>query len=225
MEQKKMALSNAIILTSILSVLVVALQIIGVLTIKLEVFAIALGLIPICLGAFYGGPYVGAILGGVFAVTVLCTPSTWVFLKADPFAMVVIALLKGVLCGYLAGLSFSLLTKINNIFASVVSATICSLVNTFVFLGSGVLFLTDNIQELTNGTYYGIMGGIHFIWSIIADNFIFEFALTIMVSPLILLAVESIKSYIHKKHLKKHKHHYHRRPHYIEKSEGHNSNQ
>ena len=213
MEQKKMALSNAIILTSILSVLIIALQIIGVFTIHLEDFTIALALIPICLGAFYGGPYVGAILGGVFAVTVLCTPSTWPILKADPFATLVVVLAKGIGAGCLAGLSYVFLTRVNKVFAAFAGATVCPLVNTLFFMGGGVVFLTDDVAELTNGGYAGIKGAIYWLWSIAADNFIFEFALTIMIATLVFLAIESVKYYVNKKYLKSKKHHHHRRPH------------
>lgn len=221
MEQKKMALSNVIILTSVLSVLIIALQIIGVFTIHLEDFAIALALIPICLGAFYGGPYVGAILGGVFAVTVLCTPSTWPILKADPFATVVVVFVKGIGAGCLTGFSYIFLTRVNKVFAAFAGATVCTLFNTLVFLGGGILFITDNIAALTNGSYSGIKGAIYWLWSIAADNFIFEFALTIMISTLVFLSIESAKHYINKRYMKNKKHHHHRRPHHTSQNSSH----
>ncbi len=214
MEKKKMSLSNMIILTIVFSVLVVAFQVVGTLTIELESFAIALAIIPICIGAFYGGPYVGAILGGVFAISVLFIPSTWSFLRVDPFATIVVVLAKGILAGFLTGLAFSFLTRVNKLFASVVSAAICPLVNTFIFLGGSIVFFTDNLPALTNGRYSGLSLASRWFWSISADNFIFEFALSIMVSALAYLTIESIRFYKRKKYLKNKRHSHHRRPHY-----------
>ena len=219
MEQKKMALSNAIILTSILSLLVIALQIIGYFTVELEIFTIALALIPICLGSFYGGPYVGMILGGVFAVTTLCLPSSWELLKADAFATVVIFLAKGILSGYLAGLVFGLLTRVNKIFASFLGATVSCLVNTFVYLFGSIMLMTDDITIISGSDVSGFKASSYWFWSNASANFIFEFALTIFIAPLIFLAIEYLRRFIRKKYMKNKRHRYHRRPHYIEKSE------
>lgn len=218
MEKKKMALSNAIILTAILSVLTIALQIAGYFAVQSNPYIIALSLVPICLGAFYGGPYIGMILGGVFAITSLFLPSTWELFEVDAFATLVIFLAKGILVGYLTGLAFAFLTRVNKIFASFIGATACSLVNTLVYLVGAVIFLSDNLSAL-GGRGTGLKASLDWFWSGISEGFIFEFALTIFIAPLVYLGIEYIRHMIRKKYMKNKKHHHGRRPHYIEKTD------
>ncbi len=214
METKKVKLPRIILIASIISVLIIASQIIGVFTIELEEFAIALALVPLILGAVWCGPKVGAILGVVFAITVLFTPSTWTFLKADPFATVVIVISKGALAGYVSGLVYQLLTRVNKIFATFIASTVCPLVNTCIFMAGSVVLLKDNVFALSGGRAEGLFDSISWFWSIVADNFIFEFAYAVIATPIIFLIIDSIRHYIKKKYMKNKRYTHHRRPHY-----------
>lgn len=206
MEAKKKFSTQKLVLAAVMTALVIVFQVIGMFS--FGTFAAALALVPIIIGAVLLGPYVGAWLGFIFSVVALCTPSTWFFLAVDPFATIVIVILKGTACGFVSGLAYKLLTRVNDIFATVIAAFVCPIVNTGIFMLGGIAFLTDDLATLTEGVYFGISGAATWLWGLATANFAFEFAMCVLLAPAIVKIMDIVKRKTDKSRRHKHKHHH-----------------
>ena len=189
--------SNAFKLTylAIMTAIVIVLQFAGSF-IHLGTFSISLVLLPIVLGVVVGGPLSGLWLGLVFGVTVLATGDAALFLGINAFGTVLTVLIKGMLCGFCAGLVFKLLQNINLYLATLCAAIVCPLVNTGIFLVGTRLFFWDWVNEMANGA-----GSAAWAWvfvALIGGNFIFELLFNIVLSPAIirLLTVTKLHRYL-----------------------------
>ena len=183
MENKKIS-TQSLVLGAILTAIVVVLQFMGSF-IKFGPFSISLVLIPIVIGAATCGVSIGAWLGFVFGVVVLLSGDAAAFLAVDVVGTVVTVLLKGTLCGYLAGLTYKLLANKNKILAVVASAVVCPLVNTGIFLLGCFAFFMDTITGWAQAA--GFSGGVihYMIFVLVGANFLFELLVNIVVSPII----------------------------------------
>lgn len=183
MENKKIS-TQSLVLGAILTAIVVVLQFMGSF-IKFGPFSISLVLIPIVIGAATCGVSIGAWLGFVFSVVVLLSGDAAAFLAVDVVGTVITVLLKGTLCGYLAGLTYKLLANKNKIFAVIASAVVCPLVNTGIFLLGCLVFFMDTITAWAAAA--GLGGGVvhYMIFSLVGANFLFELLVNIVVSPII----------------------------------------
>ncbi|MBQ8546213.1 MAG: ECF transporter S component [Clostridia bacterium] len=207
MEIKKKFSTQKLVLTAIMTSLVIVFQVVGMFPVS--TFAAAFALIPIIVGAILLGPYIGAWLGFIFSIVALLTPSTWGFLTIDPFATIVIVLLKGTACGYVSGLAYKLLTRVNEIFATFIAAFVCPVVNTGIFILGGIMFLTDDLAILTDGKYEGLNGAATWLWGLAAINFVLEFSLCVFIAPVIKKIIDIYKDRKYKKKHHKHHHHHH----------------
>ena len=175
--------TQTLTLCSILTAIVVLLQFLGAF-VRFGPFSISLVLLPIVVGAATCGPMAGLWLGVVFAVMVFATGDAGAFLGIDFFGTVVTVLLKGALCGYLAGLTYSLISKKNRTLAVISSAIVCPVVNTGVFLLGCRLFFFETLASwgaeagFTNAVEYMFLG-------LAGGNFLFELALNIILTPVI----------------------------------------
>ena len=173
--------------TGILTAIVVVFQFIGA-SIKFGTFSVSLVLIPIVIGAALGGKYVSTWLGFVFGVVVLLSGDAAAFLPINPIGTVITVIVKGALAGFVGGIAFELLKKINTYFAVIVSAILVPLTNTGIFLIGCRLFFFDTIKEwaiglgFENAFTYMIVG-------LVGINFLFELAINIILSPSVVGAV------------------------------------
>ena len=142
-------------------------------------------MVPIVLGAALCGAGIGAWLGFAFGITVLLSGDAAAFLSIDVFGTIVTVLLKGILCGFFAGLTYKAFENHNRYIAVILSAIVCPVVNTGVFfLGCLVFFLetiaewgaSSGFQNVATYMFLGLAGG----------NFIFEFVTNMVLSPVIL---------------------------------------
>lgn len=167
---------------AILTVLVIVLQLVGQF-IKFGPASISLVLIPIVIGAAVCGPKISAWLGLVFGVVVLFTDGM-AFIAIHTVGTIVTVLLKGALCGLIAGIVYKLFEKKNVFLAVVFSAIACPIVNTGVFLLGCYLFFFNTIKEwglnagFTNVGEYMILG-------LVGINFLLELAVNVVLSPMI----------------------------------------
>lgn len=188
-----------------LTALVVILQLAGSF-IRLGMFSISAVLVPIVLGAAICGRMAGAWLGFVFGVTVLLSGDASAFLAVNPFGTVVTVLLKGALCGLVAGVVYRLVADIgkservagNRARATMVkygavllAAIVCPLVNTGVFLLGTFVFFWDTASAWAGSDVF--MDVIYFL---IGFNWVFEIILNVVLVPVIirLLGLVKIKS-------------------------------
>jgi len=88
-----------------LTALVIILQFMGAF-IRFGMFQVSLVLVPIVIGAAVGGVGLGTWLGFVFGMVVLLNGDAASFLAIDVFGTIITVLLKGTLCGLLAGVTY-----------------------------------------------------------------------------------------------------------------------
>lgn len=147
--------------------------------------SISLVLIPIVLGGAVYGPKVGALLGGAFAAIVYIFCITGfdlggaMVLQANPILCLLVVGTKGVLCGWLSALVFSVLKKKNTYAAMLIAAIVCVVVNTGTFLLGMGLFFTDVLTVWSNG------GNIfaYMISGIVLINMLPELVINVVFSP------------------------------------------
>lgn len=164
----------------LLSAIVVVLQLLGSF-IHFGPFSISLVLIPIVVGASLYGALSGAWLGLVFGITVLLSGDAAAFLTVNPAGTVITVILKGALAGLLAGGIYKLLESKNKAIATIISAIVCPVVNTGIFLIGCRLFFFDTIKEWADGTN----AFVYMITGLVGFNFLFELGANIILSPTI----------------------------------------
>ncbi len=104
LSNKKMS-TNTMVLGAILTALVTVLQLMGAF-IKFGPFSVSLVLIPIVIGAATCGIAVSTWLGLVFGFAVLISGDAAAFLAISVPGTVITVLLKGIACGFFAGVAF-----------------------------------------------------------------------------------------------------------------------
>lgn len=173
--------TEILVLGAILTALVVILQLLGSF-IRFGAFQVSLVLIPIVLGASKCGIKIGAWLGFVFGLVVLLNGDAAPFLAVNVAGTIITVLLKGTLCGLVAGIVYKSLEKHNGLLAVIAAAFVCPVVNTGVFLLGCLVFFMDTI------TGWGAGLGFENVWKymllgLVGGNFLFEIATNIILSP------------------------------------------
>lgn len=182
--QKKRISTETLVLGAVLTALVVVLQFMGAF-IRFGPFSISLVLVPVVIGAALCGAGMGAWLGLVFGVIVLASGDAAAFLAVDALGTVVTVILKGTACGYIAGLAYRLTERFSRYAAVAVSAVVCPVVNTGIFLIGCLVFFMDTITLWADSA--GLGGGVahYMIFVLVGANFIFELGVNIILSPII----------------------------------------
>ena len=144
MNRKNHSNTRRIVGIALFTAIVIVLQALGAF-IKFGPFSISLVLVPIVVGAAIYGVWAGAWLDFVFGMVVLLSGDAAAFLSVNPFGTIVTVLVKGVLAGLLSGATYNALKKVGSYFAALVSAIVCPIVNTGVFLLGCKLFFMDTI--------------------------------------------------------------------------------
>ena len=163
--------------------IVVVLQFLGG-GIKFGMFSISLVLVPIVVGAALYGFKSGAWLGFAFGAAVLLSGDAAAFLVIDPLATVLVVLLKGAACGFMAGLVYHLLSKINATFAVFSAAVTCPVVNTGVFLLGCQFFFLETVAQWGAAMGYENAAAYMFL-GLAGINFLIELAVNILLAPVI----------------------------------------
>ena len=171
-------------LGAMLTALVVVLQLVGSF-IRFGPFSISLVLIPIVIGAATCGPYIGAWLGLVFGVVVLASGDAAFFLQFNAPATVLVVLLKGVAGGFAAGMTYRTVSKWNELAAVILSAVVCPLANTGIFLIGCFLFFQEAVAVLAAGAgFTGSVTAFMFV-GLAGFNFLFEMGFNLILSPVV----------------------------------------
>ncbi len=174
--------TKSLVMCAILTAVVLVLQMLGSF-VKFGPFSISLVLVPIVIGAAISGKWVGAWLGFVFGVAVLFTDSA-AFLAVNPVGTVITVLVKGTLAGFVAGLAYNALSKVNKTFAVFVAALLCPVVNTGIFLLGCKLFFMETIAEWAAGFGFETAAN-YMIYGLVGGNFLFEILFNVVLSPVI----------------------------------------
>lgn len=156
--------------------------------------SISLTLIPIVLGGALCGPLAGAFLGGVSGAVFFATADAAFWFGLSIPGTIVTVMVKGILAGLCAGLVFRLFEKMNRYLAVVLSAIVCPVVNTGIFLLGCLVFFFDTIQTGASGEGMSVFA--YMIVVFVGLNFVFELLLNVLLSPAI-LRVLNIKDQKH----------------------------
>ena len=176
---------------AIFTAIVIVLQFLGAF-IRFGPFSISLVLIPIVVGAAMYGAGAGAWLGFIFGVAVLASGDAALFLPVNPLGTVVTVLAKGALAGWIAGLVYRALESKNNYLAVIISAVVCPIVNTGIFLLGCNLFFLETVSGWASGAGFDNVGT-YMIVGLVGLNFVFEMVVNIIMSPVILRIIKAGK--------------------------------
>ena len=181
---KKGLKTEKLVLLALLSALVAVLSYFGGF-IKIGGFAsISLTLIPVVLGAAILGAGAGAWLGAVSGAVFFLTADAAFWLGLSIHGTIITVMVKGIAAGFLAGASYKLLEGVNRYLAIIVSAVVCPIVNTGIFLIGCLMFFMDTVSM--GAIAEGMTVGGYLIIFFVGLNFVFELLLNIVVSPALL---------------------------------------
>ncbi len=153
--------------------------------------SISLTLIPVVVGAILYGPYAGAWLGGVAGAMFFATPDAAFWLGLSIPGTIITVMVKGVLSGLCAGLAYKLLARLNRYVAVVVSAIVCPVVNTGIFLLGCLVFFMETVSG--GAIAEGMSVGMYLIVAFVGLNFVFELLTNIVLSPAIVRILDIAK--------------------------------
>lgn len=183
--------TEQIALGALFTALVIILQLIGS-AIRFGPFSISLVLVPIVLGSAVCGYKIGGFLGLVFGAAVLLSGDAAAFLALDVFGTVLTVLVKGALCGLIAGVTYKLLAKVNTYLAVIAAALVCPVVNTGVFLIGCLLFFMEPVTAW--GAALGFTNvGEYMFFGLAGGNFLVELGINVVLAPGILRLINLIK--------------------------------
>lgn len=176
--------TQTMVLLALLTAIVAVLSYLGGF-IKIGGFAsISLTLVPVVIGSAICGPLAGAWLGGVAGAIFFTTADAAFWVGMSIPGTVVTVMVKGIASGYLAGVVYKLIEKTNRYIAVIVSAIVCPVVNTGIFLLGCRLFFFDFVKGSAVAE-----GMSSFAWMLVffvGLNFVFELLVNIILSPGIL---------------------------------------
>ena len=180
--------AQRIALMALLTALVAVLSYFGGF-IKIGGFAsISLTLIPVVLGAAILGPLTGAWLGAVSGIVFFATADAMFWFGLSLPGTIITVMLKGIMAGLCAGLVYKLLEKVNRYLAVIVSAIVCPVVNTGLFILGCFIFFMDTIKG--GAAAEGLSVGAYIILFYVGLNFVFELIANIILSPSIYRLIE-----------------------------------
>lgn len=176
------------VLLAILTAIVVVLQLTGA-AIKLPGTTISLVLIPITLGAMIIGPWAGAFLGFVFGLVVLIACGvmgsdffTATIFNLNPVGTSFICIVKSTAAGFLSGLVFKLLKKVNLVLATFAAAIVTPVVNTGLFILFG-LIMSGTIDSFISTAALGVSSVYFLVVMCAGINFFLELGLNLILAP------------------------------------------
>lgn len=178
----------------ILTAIIIVLQVVATFF-PTKPFAVTLALVPIVVGAAVYGKYAGAYLGAVFSlvVVIMCMNGADVggamVFNANPGLCVLLCMLKGSAAGFVAGLLYSLLNKVNVWLGTIAAAVIAPIVNTGIFIAGLLLFFRDILTAWAGGS--DILFWAVFIMA--GWNFIAELVVNIVLIPIIVRIIGAVK--------------------------------
>lgn len=176
--------TETLVLGAVLTAMVVILEFVSASLGKAGMFRFTFSLIPIAIGAATCSIGVSSWLGLVFGISVLVSGDAASFLAINPIGTVITVILKGVASGLLAGLVYKALKKHEKI-SVFVSAIICPIANTGVFLIGCLLFFMDTISGWALSLGFGDNVGQYMVFGLVGINFLIEIGANIILSPVI----------------------------------------
>lgn len=165
--------------------IVVILQLLGT-PLKLGMFAGAIALLPIVIGAALYGWKAGVWLGFAFGCTVLLSGDAAPFLAISIPGTILTVLAKGSACGAVAGLTHKALEKTNKTLAAYAAAILAPVANTGIFALGCYLFFYQELATWNAGIPTPHANTTAYIFlTLCGVNFLTELGLSILLAPVI----------------------------------------
>jgi len=143
--------------TAILTAIILLMAFTPLGYLKAGTLSISFLTIPVVIGAILVGPAAGLLLGAVFGLTSFAQcfgldPTGAFFLSINPVLTFIMCVVPRVLMGWLVGLIFKALHKVDRtkLLSFAVASLSGAVINTMLFLGALILFFgsLDDIQKL-----------------------------------------------------------------------------
>ena len=135
---------------SVMMALTIVLQIVAPYIAKFGIVEIALGLIPMILGACIYGPLAGLFLGVVLGLVILLSPATLTFfVPVNPVATIFLCLLKTGLAGLTSGFIYRLVKTKNSLVNVGVASVVSPIVNTGLYILGVIAFFMEVYGDIT----------------------------------------------------------------------------
>ncbi len=167
---------------------------------RIGIFSLTIMAVPMIIGAITLGKTAGAILGAVFAVTVLTLPETQFLFSVNPAATIVLCLVARVLLGFLCGLMFELFSRADKtrIWSYGVTGLVTSVLNTLFVIGGIVIVFGSypSVQEAFGAAGKGRAGFFITAISAVAVQALIEAAICTLISG---AAAKALVHFIKKK--------------------------
>lgn len=163
--------------------------------VKIGNFNLSLVLIPIIVAACLYTPSYSAYLGGVFGLMTVIGCLTGadsggnILLNSNAVMTVITCMLKGILCGFLCGLTAKALRKKGGLISVVVPAIAAPVVNTGIFVAMMFVFFKDILYSWAGGTN----AVTYIITVLVGVNFLIELGLNIIFAPAMLRIIKAVK--------------------------------
>ena len=183
--------TSKLVLLAMLTAIVAVLQLLASFF-PVYPFRLTLVLMPIVVGAALLGKAAGAWLGFIFGFVVLVSDTTVpVFLQFNAPAAILVILGRGAATGFMAAVVYKALENRGKTFAVISAALVAPIVNTGLFvLGIYAFFL-----PLISDWAVGFSSVTAFIFlAMVGINFIFEFAVNLVLSPTIVRLIQYRRS-------------------------------
>lgn len=176
--------------TGLLFAIMIILQLIGN-HVSIGPVSINLSLIPIAIGAIIYGPLAGLFLGAMNGLFCIFAPATLsLFIPISVPGTILTCLLKTSLAGFISGFIYKLLNKKNKVLSIILASLIVPIINTGVFaLFSMTIFRSLLLEMSSDGNIYSTLFIVMIGW-----NFVLEFGVTSLLSPIIVRIVNIYSS-------------------------------
>lgn len=153
--------------------------------------SITLALIPIVVGSIIYGPYAGFLLGVFCGITVFFAPSTMALFW--PYGIVktfILCILKTGIAGLCSGYIFKLISNKNKKLAVILSSISVPIINTGLFAIAAYILYSDLLNSLCPE---GQTTLIYLLVGFIGFNFIIEFFVNSILSPIVYRVINIFK--------------------------------
>ena len=188
---------------AVLTALTVVLQLIGN-TVRIGVVTLNFSLIPIVLASILLGVWYGTALGAVTGLIILFNCGilgadgfTNVLFATDPVIIILVCVLKTALAGTVSALLFKWISKFNGFVATIVASGIVPVINSGLFI-LGMLLIIPSLRaagfiaEGANAFSVIVIG-------FVGLNFVFEFAVNVIVAPALYRVINIVDRSLFKK--------------------------
>lgn len=211
MQVKTLFTAKNIAYLAILLALVIVLQTFGGTIVIGGVVQLNFTLVPIVLGAILLGPTAGGILGLACGIVVMIqvimglSPFYTVIWTENPVVAALTCVVKTTVAGYVAGWVYRWIAKKSKIVATFVAAGLVPVLNTGLFI-LGCLCMSNAIVVFGSLNDMQLSGSdilVFILVGLVTFNFFIEFALNLLLAPVIERVVSVTEKLIGKKRAKR----------------------